>query len=277
MPARAGTRPLRIASLDYGIASTLLSLGAVPAAVADLADWGRWVVEPKMPDGVVDLGSALEVNVEVLTLLKPDLIVTTPYLDELLPVLERLGPVLRLSIYAPEAGPILDAAIKATGVLARAIDREADAMRFLDETEAFFDRCKARVNALSPPPLAFVNFMDTRHVRIYGNPGLFDNVLERIGIRNAWTEQSNFWGFQTIAIEELSRVKDRNARLAAFEPVPGDVLPTLSQSALWQALPFARPGHFTILKPALMFGMVNEARRFADLVMAMLEDDHAKL
>lgn len=50
----------RIVSLDYGLASTLLSLGLPPVGISDLADWGRWVVEPEMPGSVVDIGSAYE-------------------------------------------------------------------------------------------------------------------------------------------------------------------------------------------------------------------------
>jgi iron complex transport system substrate-binding protein len=115
--------------------------------------------------------------------------------------------------------------------------------------------------------------MDARHVRIYGSPGLFHDVLERIGLANAWTERSSEWGLQTVAIEELSRIESADARLIAFDPVPPDVLPRLRRSPLWQSLPIARPGHFHVLPPALMFGMVNEAMRFAGLVTRLMESE----
>jgi iron complex transport system substrate-binding protein len=38
-------------------------------------------------------------------------------------------------------------------------------------------------------------------------------------------------------------------------------------------LAFARPGHLSILPPALMFGMVNEAMRFAGLLTDLLEKE----
>ncbi|WP_163902335.1 ABC transporter substrate-binding protein [Rhizobium daejeonense] len=271
LPARAEGVPTKIVSLDYGLASTMLSLGVTPAAVASLADWDKWVVEPRMPAGVIDLGSSWEVNFEILTELKPDLILTTPYLDALLPKLEAVAPVLRLEIYTPEGGEILPATIAATRKLAAAIDRTGEGERYLVAADTFFAECRRRLEPLSPPPLALVNFMDARHARIYGAPGLFDNVLQKIGIENAWKEKSNYWGFQTIGIEELSRVTDRQARLIAFEPLPGDVLPKIDQSPLWRALPFARPGHFSIVPPALMFGMVNEAIRFASIITSELE------
>ncbi|WFU12132.1 iron-siderophore ABC transporter substrate-binding protein (plasmid) [Rhizobium sp. CB3090] len=269
-PAFAQSAP-RIVSLDYGLVSTLLSLGIVPLAVSDLADWDKWVVEPAMPQSVVNLGSSWEVNFELLVALKPDIILTTPYLDELLPKLKQVAKVVRLEIYAPDIGPILPAAIAATRKLAAAIDREAEAEGFLQRADAFFTECRTRLAAKSLPSVALINFMDARHARIYARPGLYHNVLERIGVRNAWTEESNYWGFQTIAIEDLSRVADPDARLIAFEPVPADVLPKIKQSPLWQSLPFARPGHLSILPPALMFGMVNEALRFGRLLTDLLD------
>ncbi|MGR9060396.1 iron-siderophore ABC transporter substrate-binding protein (plasmid) [Rhizobium leguminosarum] len=263
----------RIVSLDYGLASTLLSLGLPPVGISDLADWDRWVVEPPMPKSVVDIGSSFEVNFEILVTLKPDIILTTPYLDELLPKLQSVAKVVRLEVFTPGIGSILPAAIAATRKLAGELGRENEAEQFLARADAFFERCGSRLAGKNLPPVALVNFMDARHVRIYSSPGLFHNVLERIGVRNAWTRESNYWGFETIGIEDLSKITDPDARLIAFDPVPPDVLPKLAQSPLWNRLAFARPGHLSILPPALMFGMVNEAMRFAGLLTDLLEKE----
>ncbi|MBB4526655.1 UNVERIFIED_ORG: ABC-type Fe3+-hydroxamate transport system substrate-binding protein [Rhizobium sophorae] len=263
----------RIVSLDYGLASTLLSLGLPPVGISDLADWDRWVVEPPMPKSVVDIGSSFEVNFEILVTLKPDIILTTPYLDELLPKLQSVAKVVRLEVFTPGIGSILPAAIAATRKLAGELGRENEAEQFLARADAFFERCRSRLAGKSLPPVALVNFMDARHVRIYSSPGLFHNVLERVGVRNAWTRESNYWGFETIGIEDLSKITDPDARLIAFDPVPPDVLPKLAQSPLWNRLAFARPGHLSILPPALMFGMVNEAMRFAGLLTDVLEKE----
>ncbi|MEK1865272.1 MAG: iron-siderophore ABC transporter substrate-binding protein [Rhizobium leguminosarum] len=263
----------RIVSLDYGLASTLLSLGLPPVGISDLADWDRWVVEPPMPKSVVDIGSSFEVNFEILVTLKPDIILTTPYLDELLPKLQSVAKVVRLEVFTPGIGSILPAAIAATRKLAGKLGRENEAEQFLARADAFFERCGSRLAGKNLPPVALVNFMDARHVRIYSSPGLFHNVLERIGVRNAWTRESNYWGFETIGIEDLSKITDPDARLIAFDPVPPDVLPKLAQSPLWNRLAFARPGHLSILPPALMFGMVNEAMRFAGLLTDVLEKE----
>lgn len=270
-PLFAGAAGQRIVSLDYGLASTLLSLGLPPVGISDLADWGKWVVEPAMPDSVVDIGSSFEVNFEILVQLKPDIILTTPYLDELSPKLQSYAKVVRLEIFTPDGGPILPAAIAATRKLAVEVGRQKEAEEFLLRSDVFLDKCRERLAGKNVPAVALVNFMDARHARIYSSPGLFHNVLERIGVRNAWTRESNYWGFETIGIEDLSKITAPDAHLVAFDPVPPDVLPKLADSPLWNRLSFARPGHLSVLPPALMFGMVNEAIRFAGLLTDLLE------
>lgn len=162
-----------------------LSLGLPPVGISDLADWDRWVVEPPMPKSVVDIGSSFEVNFEILVTLKPDIILTTPYLDELLPKLQSVAKVVRLEIFTPGIGPILTAAIAATRKLAVELGRVNEAEQFLARADVFFAQCRSRLVRKNPPPVALVNFMDARHARIYSSPGLFHNVLERIGVRNA--------------------------------------------------------------------------------------------
>jgi iron complex transport system substrate-binding protein len=272
-PVLAEVAGQRIVSLDYGLASTLLSLGIMPVGISEQADWNKWIVEPALPPSVADIGSSYEVDFEILVQLKPDIILTTPYLDELLPKLQPIAKVLRLEIFTPDSGPVLPAAVAATRKLAVELDREGQAELFLMRSDAFFETCRTRLSRRPRPSVALVNFMDARHARIYSAPGLFHNTLERIGLRNAWTRRSNFWGFETIGIEELSSITDPEARLIAFDPVPADVLPKLAESPLWRALPFSRPGHLSVLPPALMFGMVNEAVRFAGLVTDLLEQD----
>ncbi|RKD60945.1 iron complex transport system substrate-binding protein [Rhizobium sp. WW_1] len=259
-----------IVSLDYGLASTLLALGVTPAAIASLADWNTWVVEPKMPAGVIDLGTTSEINLEVLASVKPALILTTPYLAPLKPQLEAISPVMELTIYA-EGGEALQRSIAATRLLADAIGRRPQAEDFLARSERFFDDCASRIKKLDPPPLALINFVDTRHARIYCGAGLYQNVMTRIGLKNAWTGTGDYWGFETIGLEQLATL-DQNLRLIAFEPLlPPNVLDTLQDSPLWTSLPFVRAGRVSVLPGTLMFGMVQEAERFARTLLDHLE------
>ena len=226
--AEAGT-DLRVASLDWALTETLIVLGHKPIAIVAASDWARWVIEPPLPAGVADLGLQPEINFELLASLEPDLILTSPFVQHLEPVLEKIAATLQLSVYADGTVPLARQR-EVTMILGERLDRAAAARNFLADAEHLLDLYHARIAALDPPPVMLVNFVDARHVRVYGGSGLYQNVLDRIGLVNAWTSETNYWGYATVGIEKLATVKD--LRLIAFEPIPADTRPTLQQSPL---------------------------------------------
>ncbi|WAJ28749.1 iron-siderophore ABC transporter substrate-binding protein [Antarcticirhabdus aurantiaca] len=260
LPARAALP--RIAVLDYALAETLIALGLPPVGLSNARGWSRWVVEPALPAGTVDLGIDLAVNREVLAGLKPDLILTTDYVAAQEDALSAIAPVKRLTIYDGSA-PVLDKAKAVTLALGQAVGRAAEASRFVAETEADFADLKRRNVQANRRPVLVLSFMDARHVRVYGRPGLAAGVLDAIGIPNAWEPETNLWGFETVPVERLARAGE--ADILVLDPVPPDALPTLQRSPLWRELPAVKRGRLTILPPALMFGALPSARRFARL------------
>lgn len=259
-----------VVSLDYGLASTLLTLGIKPAAIAARADWDQFVVEPAMPDEVADLGTTNEINIEVLARLKPSLILSNPFLAMLRPRLESIAPVKEFVIYASDR-KALPASVEATRELASLIGRQAQAEVFLTQADIAFEQCRLRIGKLAAPPVALITLLDERHARIYGGAGLYQGVLDRLGITNAWQEETTFWGFQTIALEELIALP-AETYLMIFEPLmPPNILHRLNESPLWSRLPFVRAERISVLPGVLMFGMVREALRFASLITDRLE------
>lgn len=272
----SGTQDARAAAsggivcLDYGLASTLLMLGITPAAIAARADWDQFVVEPPMPEGVADIGTPTEINLEVLARLKPSLILSNPFFAMLRPRLEPIAPVKDFVIYAPDR-KALPASVAATRDLGHLLGRQAQAEGFLTHANDVFDECRQRVARLKAPPVALVTLLDERHARIYGGAGLYQGVLDRLGIVNAWQKETTFWGFQTVALEQLIALP-ADTHLMIFEPLmPPDILRRLDDSPLWSRLPFLRAGRVSVLPGVLMFGMVREAMRFASLVTDRLE------
>jgi ABC-type Fe3+-hydroxamate transport system substrate-binding protein len=263
----ARTSP-RVAALDWALAETMMALGHPPVGIVAASDWDRFVVEPALPAGVVDLGLYPEINVERLAALRPDLILTSPFVQTLEPVVRTIAPTLRLSIFEP--GPVPLAQPRALArILGERLGRVEAAARFLADAEQRLDACRARVAALAPRPMLLVTFVDARHVRVYGGAGLYQNVLDRLGLVNAWTGATSYWGYATVGIERLAT--DRDVHLIVFEPVPPDARPTLERSPLWSRLPFVRAGHVSVLPSVLMFGAMPAALRFARLLVERLE------
>ncbi|WP_018699039.1 ABC transporter substrate-binding protein [Amorphus coralli] len=263
LAAGPGDAP-RIASLDYGLANTAMALGVTPVGLAAAAHWKDWVVEPPLPRSVVDIGRDREVNLELLASLRPELILATPYVQALRSRLEDIAPVLSLAIYTPDGNP-LERSYAAARSLGERLGREREARQFLDEADAFLADCAARVARAKPGPALLINFMDSRHARVYGAQGLYQDVLDRIGVTNAWDGPTTYWGFQTIGLEQLATKAGPDTTIIAFEPIPGDVEPTLAQSPLWTQLPPIAEGRYAVLPSVLTFGTVPAALRFAQL------------
>ena len=259
---------LRVASLDWALAETMLAIGQEPIAIVAASDWDRFVVEPPLPHGVVDLGLQQEINFELLASLKPDLILTSPFIQDAEPILERIGATLSLSIFKQGTKPLAQPLLL-TRTLAKRLGCTQAAQVFLANAEQLLDSYRARVVALEPVPVLLVNFVDARHVRVYGGAGLYQNVLERIGVVNAWTGETNYWGYSTVGVEKLATTK--NLRLIAFEPIPPDARATLQRSPLWSRLPFVEAGQVAVLPTVFMFGAMPSALRFARLLVEKLE------
>jgi len=259
---------LRVASMDWALTETMLALGRKPLAIVAAVDWRRFVVEPALPAGVADLGLQQEINLELLASLEPNLILSSPFLANLEPALQRIAKTVSLSIFEKAALPLSQPRVLAEK-LGLLLDCEAAARRYLALAEQKFDEYRKRVAGLGTRPVLLVNFIDARHVRVYGGSGLFQNVLDRLGVVNAWTGATNYWGFSTLGIEQLAT--DKDLRLITFEPIPADALPTLERSPLWSMLPFVRAKRVSVLPAVFMFGAMPSALRFARLLVAALE------
>lgn len=251
----------RIVSLDFGLAETLLAMGIAPVGLPAIADWADWVVEPPLPAGIADLGTAQEVNLELLSELAPDLILATPYLARLATALGRIAPVLTLPIYDARGEPLVRAA-EAARRLAVLTGEASRGEALIDRVEATFTAVRSRLAAADRTPAYFVNFMDARHVRVYGAKSLFQGVLDRIGLANAWTGSTNDWGFATVGIEALAtRTETR-----LFYLQPAHEFDRVSRGPLWRSLSFAQRGRVGMLPPILMFGALPSAARFARII-----------
>jgi len=143
------------------------------------------------------------------------------------------------------------------------------AENYLRAADRLLDSYRERMRALQPRPVLLVNFVDPRHVRVYGGAGLYHGVLDRIGVANAWTGETSYWGYATVGVERLATARD--LRLIAFDPIPADARRTLEQSPLWTQLPFVRAGHVTEFPTIFMFGAMPSALRFARLLVEKLE------
>ncbi|MCL7939881.1 ABC transporter substrate-binding protein [Halomonas sp. ATCH28] len=256
-----------IATLDWTLAETLVALGATPAGVAQVDAYHAWVRAPRLPAATVDLGLRSQPNLELLASLAPERILISPMFANLAPRLSRIAPVATLPLYTPgrETWPQLRELTREVGRLA---EREAAAERLIAETEARLEALRRRLPE-RVPPLLVVQFMDERHVRVFGKGGLYQAAMARLGLDNAWRGETNAWGFSLVGLEQLAGLE---AQLVVVEPYPVGVEAALSDSGLWQQQPSVRDEALITLPPVWSFGALPSAQRFADHLVTALED-----
>lgn len=92
----------RVATVDWTLVETLMSLGVVPVAAAQIKDYQAWVAEPALPESVVDIGLRGQPNRELAASLNLDLILISPLFSAIEPTLSQIAPVQTLTTYNPE-------------------------------------------------------------------------------------------------------------------------------------------------------------------------------
>ena len=259
-----------IASIDWTLAETLVALEAPPRGVAQVDAYHDWVGEPRLTDQVIDLGLRSQPNLELLAQLAPSKILISPMFTHLAPRLSRVAEVDSVSLYTLEQDT-WDEVLAVTRSLGAATGRTTAAEALIESAAEHFEILRQRLPD-SVEPLLVVQFMDERHVRVFGENGLFQAVLDRLGLENAWQEPTNAWGFSLVGLEHLMEL---DAQLVVVEPSPTGVEEKLRRSALWHHLPSVRDGTWLTLPPAWSFGALPSARRFAERLVARLAGNGA--
>jgi iron complex transport system substrate-binding protein len=246
------------ATIDWTIAETLLAINAPVSGIAQQPAYHDWVGEPRIPEHVMDIGLRTQPNFELLAQSPPEQTLLSPMFTGLIPRLEKIAPVGTFALYSPGAETWQEMQ-SLTRQLGELTDRNAEAEALIESTQQLMAELRRQRN--DSPPLLMVQFMDARHVRVFGENSLYNAVLEQLELPNAWEEPTNAWGFALAGIEALARYPD--ATLVVVDPLPAGVEEQLEGSGLWQHLPNVQNGRLLRLPPVWSFGALPSAQRFA--------------
>ncbi|MGR3795367.1 ABC transporter substrate-binding protein [Vannielia sp. SX4] len=264
---RAAPGGPRLAAIDWAMLETAIALGHMPVAACELIRFRVDSPEPPVPEEVVDLGLRGAPNFELLQLVRPDLILNSPYYTRYLARLSQLAPVLNLPFYT-RGEPPLPKVMAALHDLAGAIDDPLAATRAEAAAEEEFSRIATAVAPFSDRPLCLINIGDARHLRAFGFDSLFGSVAARLGLANAWEGQTRFSFLAPVPIEQLATMPE--ARVVIVGNVPVQARRGLARAKLWQALPAVAEGRVYQVPEVNAFGGLPSALRFARLLAAAL-------
>ncbi|TDV04348.1 ABC transporter substrate-binding protein [Paraburkholderia caballeronis] len=262
----AAGEPPRIVALTWPAAQTLLTLGIAPVATVDRGEYSRQRLQPDLPASTIELGRYAEPNLELLSTLKPDLILIDTDQSAMTRLFERIAPVQVFSINT-DAGRPYQRARELTLALGRQFHREPAARDYLARLDRKVAQTKAALRDLDTRPTFVVDLgADARHVSIYASNSILDDVLQQLGIPNAWSGPSNAWGFVTTGVEALADAGD--ARLLYLDRgVPTQqALASLRTNPLWSRLAFVKAARVAPLRAIYPFGGLPVAEQMlADL------------
>lgn len=259
----------RIAIIDWAVLETALALGILPIAGTELIQCRKVIVEPAVPPGVADLGLRGSPNYELLQILRPDLILISNFYEGKRSQFERIATVKSLPVYQPGTSPYR-LAVEAALSLGEIAGIQDAAKQYVADTDAELQRAREALSGSSIRRAFVIVIGDARHLQAFGADSMFGDVMDRLGITNAWTQATRYSAAAPLSLEALATVPD--AAVIIVSPLPPEFQRTQASNALWQALPAVRRRRILIIPPVNHFGGLPSARRFARLLMAAVQD-----
>lgn len=209
--------PQRVVALEWTYVEDLLALGIQPVGIADIEGYNEWVKIPvALDDTVVDVGDRSEPNLEIIAQLKPDLIIGVNFrLAENYDDLSAIAPTLVFNPYPDDLTVSQYAEMTTTfSTIATAVNRETEGQAVLAHMEDTYARAQAALEAAGREGEAFIvsqgwTYDSVATFRLFTDNAMAVQILEQIGLENAWDDAPQLYGFTEIGIEGFADLKDQ--------------------------------------------------------------------
>ncbi len=237
--------PQRVVALEWKYVEDLLAVGVQPVGVADIEGYHNWVKIPvALDESVTDVGTRQEPNLEAITALNPDLIIGVFFrVTEIYDDLSAIAPTLVFDPYPVDGASHYDEMVNTFTTITSAVNREAEAQVVLEQLDAYYESAAAALEAAGRSGEGFIlsqGFLSSEvpTFRLFTDNAMAVQIMERIGLSNDWEDVPQQYGFTTVDMEAFVDIGDTNF----FYVAQDDYNALLSESPLWQGLPFVQSG-----------------------------------
>ncbi|MEM6987002.1 MAG: ABC transporter substrate-binding protein [Pseudomonadota bacterium] len=266
--------PARVVALSWSQVEQLISLDIEPVGVADPKGYNAWVVEPVLPEGVVDVGQRHQPNLERIADLDPDVIVVSDDQIDFKRKLERIAPVVHFDSFSEDHDNVAFSR-QSYLALAALFEREALAQSRLAAMDARINELAESVKAHfggDLPHATVVRFLDRKRVAIYGDNGMTTHVMDAFGLPSEYPVGASTWGLAIKKVPELGRIE----KGYLLHILPFEQQERLFATKLWQSMPVAQSDRVVTLPSVWTYGGALSVGRIAELIAeAMLAVDPA--
>ncbi len=270
---------LRVVALEWTYVENLLALGIQPVGVADIEGFNTWVNVPvELSTDVVDVGMRGEPDFETLAALQPDLIIDTQataagYYEQL----DAIAPTLVFNPYPDDPNlSTFEEMQDSFRLLGQATGRSDVAEQVLADLDAKIAEGRTAIEASGHAGEGFVlsqmmSWLNTAYLRFFIDNGMATNIVEQLGLENAWESDFAQYGFAEVGTEALTEVGD----VYFFYVMQHDDGLNTSGSfqKLWESLPFVQSGKaHAIGGDTWLFGGPLSAEVLIDRVVAAVTE-----
>ncbi|MGG7509954.1 iron-siderophore ABC transporter substrate-binding protein [Plantibacter sp. YIM 135249] len=247
----------RVAVLEWQQIEDALTLCVSPVAVSDAKGYSTYVSAEKLPEGVTDIGTRGEPDLDTLYASKPDLIIVEAFSadDELITQLEQRGVPVLATLGANGADPIgnMKNVFSMVGEATGRTERAEQVLKQFDEHLADAKEQVASADLPTKDFLFFDGWIEGGNVTIrpYGQGALFTALGEELGMKTAWTDEIDkaygsggvdpAYGLAQTDIEGLTAVGQANL-FYSDDKTPDSYVTELDKSSIWTALPAVKEG-----------------------------------
>ncbi len=232
----------RVAVLEWQQIEDVLSLCVAPVAVADAEGYTTWDTAEELPEGVTDVGTRGEPNLDALFGTNPDLVIIEAYTpdDAIIKQLEKYDVPVLATQGADAADPIQNMT-DTFELIAQATGREERAADVIGEFEASLEEAQAAVaDAENTDFVYFDGWIQGGNVAIrpFGQGSLVGELGEAIGLTNVWDGKVDAaYGLGQTDIEGLSEVKDATFFYTGTVDPAGDFVSEMKKNKIFQSFP----------------------------------------
>ncbi len=262
--------PERVVVLNWDLLEQVLALDIIPLAAPNVAGYQQWVVNPTAPNSIEEIGTRAEPNLGKIAQLKPDVIIAASPQKDLIPILERIAPVIYFENFGQQDDAAL-VAIQHFNALATLFGKETLAQQKLHHMDLQFELLRQQIKATfnTYPDVVTLRFSTLNSVFLYTENSTTQYVIPQLGLTNPLPYPAKAWGITQQRINSLQYIEQ--GYVPYIQPFPDEK--KLATSVLWQAMPFVQQGHVSSVPSIWNYGgamsLLYMAEAITDSLLAM--------
>ncbi|MER7167902.1 iron-siderophore ABC transporter substrate-binding protein [Micromonospora sp. NPDC000207] len=261
----------KVVALEWAEAEMLVGLGVMPVGVADAEGYATWVTAAKLDGSVKDVGTRAEPSVDSIVALEPDLVVMEGGRgNALVDQLEKHVPVLVAK--GSDATDNLGRMRSDVTMVATAVGKSAEGEKLLADFDTAIAEGKKKIADAGAAGKSFAIADGWKEgssvtIRMFGEGALVSQVGIQLGLRNAWTGESDeVWGLGQTDVEGLNALKDQDLEFFYNASDGDDVFAEgLADNAIWKSFNFVKEGNLHRMPDGTWtFGGPLSAKQYLD-------------